>query len=56
MSPVKYEKIRDKLIDQGVDEQTAKSKAAAIYNSQRKPGEPPVTRTYDKDHKDSKDK
>ena len=44
--PDKYEAIRDKLISQGTPEKEAKSQAAAIYNSQRKKGQPPVTGQY----------
>jgi len=41
--PKKYEAIRDKLKAQGQSDKAAKSRAAAIYNAQRKPGQAPVT-------------
>jgi hypothetical protein len=41
--PAKYEAIRDKMMSEGKGEQAAKSSAAAIFNSQRKKGEAPVT-------------
>ena len=43
--PAKYEKIRDALIKQGKSTKAAKTSAAKIFNSQRKPGEAPVTRS-----------
>jgi hypothetical protein len=42
--PRKYEKIRDKCIAKGGATKSCKTKAAKIYNSQRKPGSKPVTR------------
>jgi len=42
--PKKYEKIRDKCIAGGGDTASCKTKAAKIYNSQRKKGQKPVTR------------
>lgn len=44
--PKKYEKMRDKFKRQGMSEKAAKGKAARIYNSQRKPGQAPVTRKH----------
>lgn len=41
--PKKYEAIRDSLVKQGKPLAEAKSIAAATYNSQRKPGQKPVT-------------
>jgi hypothetical protein len=41
--PKKYEAIRDSLASQGKPYDEAQASAAAIYNSQRKPGEAPVT-------------
>jgi len=41
--PAKYEAMRDRFVSEGMSMKAAKSKAAAIYNSQRKPGESPVT-------------
>ena len=41
--PAKYEKMRDSFIKEGMMARNAKSKAAAIYNAQRKPGQKPVT-------------
>jgi hypothetical protein len=46
--PKKYEAIRDKLLEKGIAQKIAKQQAAKIYNSQRKPGQKPVTR---KEHK-----
>lgn len=40
--PKQYEAIRDELKRQGKSDQAAKSLAARIYNSQRKPGQKPV--------------
>jgi len=42
--PKKYEAMRDEFIKDGMTEKAAKKKAAKIYNSQRKPGQKPVTR------------
>lgn len=41
--PKQYEAIRDKLMAEGVSEDMAQARAAAIYNSKRKPGQKPVT-------------
>jgi hypothetical protein len=41
--PKKYEAIRDKLVDKGLTLTSAKTSAARIFNSQRKPGQKPVT-------------
>lgn len=41
--PAKYQAIRDKSINQGMSAKAAKTKAAKIYNAQRKPGQAPVT-------------
>ena len=41
--PKKYEKIRDKL-KKTLPLAKAKTRAAQIFNSQRKPGQKPVTR------------
>lgn len=41
--PEKYEAIRDALIRKGKSVDAAKTSAAKIYNSQRKPGQQPVT-------------
>ena len=41
--PEKYERIRDKARKQGASPKAAKSKAARIYNAQRKKGQKPVT-------------
>ena len=46
--PKQYEAIRDRLVKQGVTLAQAKSRAAAIYNSQRKPGQKPVTGKHKK--------
>jgi hypothetical protein len=45
--PAKYEAIRDQSIKEGLSTKMAKQKAAKIFNAERKPGEPPVTRSYD---------
>lgn len=42
--PKKYEKMRDKFKSEGMSDKAAKGKAARIYNSNRKPGQKPVTR------------
>jgi len=42
--PKKYEAIRDRLERRGVPAKAAKRSAARIYNSERKPGQKPVTR------------
>lgn len=42
--PKKYEAIRDKLERKGESPKAAKRSAARIYNSERKPGQRPVTR------------
>ena len=41
--PKQYEAIKQSLLDQGLPLKEAKSRAAAIFNSQRKPGQKPVT-------------
>lgn len=46
--PKKYEAIRDKLERGGTPMKEAKTRAAKIYNSQRKKGEAPVTRATPK--------
>jgi len=45
--PAGYLKIRDKLVDEGMSLEAAKTKAAKFYNARRKPGTPPVTRNYE---------
>ena len=45
--PAKYEAIRDKLIKKGMSIKEAKTRAAKIYNAQRKRGQKPVTRKSD---------
>ena len=45
--PAKYEAMRDKFHKQGLSLKAAKGKAARIFNSERAPGEPPVTRSSD---------
>jgi hypothetical protein len=42
--PKKYEAIRDKAVASGMSRKAAEKKAARIYNSERKPGQRPVTR------------
>lgn len=49
--PAKYEAIRDKLISEGMSEDEAQTRAAKIYNSQRKPGQEPVTGKHKKKKK-----
>lgn len=49
--PAKYEAIRDAAIAQGLPEPAAKTKAARIYNAQRKPGQKPVTGKAEKKRK-----
>lgn len=46
--PAQYEAIKRSLLAKKVELPEAKKRAAMIYNAQRKPGEPPVTRGYDK--------
>ncbi len=41
--PAKYEHIRDSYVKAGKPLKTAKKLAAMTYNSQRKPGQAPVT-------------
>lgn len=41
--PKKYEKMRDRFKKEGLSEDAAQTKAAKIYNSQRKSGQKPVT-------------
>lgn len=38
--PKQYEAIRDKFISEGMGAKEAKTRAAKIYNSQKKPGDP----------------
>jgi hypothetical protein len=45
--PAKYEAIRDQSIKEGLSTKMAKQKAARIFNAERKPGEAPVTRSYE---------
>ena len=45
--PKKYEAIRDASIKEGLSTKLAKQKAARIFNASRKPGEAPVTRSYE---------
>lgn len=40
--------MRRNFISQGMSESAAKEKAAKIYNAQRKRGQKPVTRNYEK--------
>ena len=42
--PRGYTTIRNKLKRKGMSSKAAKTKAAKIYNSSRKPGSAPVTR------------
>lgn len=42
--PKAYEKMRDKFKKEGMGEKAAKTKAAKIYNANRKAGAKPVTR------------
>lgn len=42
--PKKYEAIRDKCKAEGGSDKACKTKAAKIYNSQRKSDQKPVTR------------
>jgi len=42
--PDKYIKIRDKCIKKGGSKKSCQTKAAKIYNAQRKRGQKPVTR------------
>lgn len=44
--PAKYEAMRDHFIRAGKSEKRAKELAARIFNSQRKKGEKPVTRSH----------
>ena len=44
--PRKYEKMKKSFKEEGLSDQAAKGKAARIYNSQRKPGQKPVTRKH----------
>lgn len=41
--PRKYEAIRDQFIAEGMPAEEARTRAAKIYNAQRKPGQKPVT-------------
>lgn len=49
--PAKYERIKESELKRGASKQTAERIAAATYNKQRKPGQAPVTRNYDKTKK-----
>lgn len=46
--PPKYEAMRDKFTSQGMSSKAAKGKAARIYNAERGPNTPPVTRNSEK--------
>lgn len=46
--PKKYEAMKRSFISRGLAESAAKEKAARIYNAQRKRGQKPVTRNYDR--------
>lgn len=48
MPPAKYDSIKAHLLRKGFSEKEAKTAAAKIFNSERAPGTPPVTRGYDK--------
>lgn len=41
--PKKYEAIRDQRKAEGLGDAMAKTYAAKVYNTQRKPGQQPVT-------------
>ena len=41
--PAAYEKMRDAFKSEGMSDQAAKGKAAAIFNANAKPGQPIVT-------------
>jgi hypothetical protein len=43
--PAKYQKIKEAMLKQGKSLQASKTSAARIFNSQRKPGQAPVTRS-----------
>lgn len=45
--PEKYTAIKDEMLGRGASEKIAKKRAAMIYNSQRKPGQKPVTSKKD---------
>ena len=45
--PEKYLKLRDEFIKKGESTAEAKTRAAKIYNAQRKPGQKPVTGNYE---------
>lgn len=45
--PAKYEAIKAKAKKAGMSDKAAKTKAAKIYNAQRKKGQKPVTRKSD---------
>jgi hypothetical protein len=45
--PEKYEKIKQEYLKKGDSRKVAEKKAAMTYNSQRKPGQKPVTRNSD---------
>lgn len=38
--PARYERMRDEFMRKGMSAKAAKRKAAKIYNSTKKPGEP----------------
>lgn len=42
--PKKYESMKAQFQKEGLSKKAAEQKAARIYNSQRKPGQKPVTR------------
>jgi hypothetical protein len=46
--PAKYEAIKRKFMRDGMSEKEAATRAARIYNAQRKRGQKPVTRGYHK--------
>ena len=49
--PLKYEKIKESELKAGKSKKVAERIAAATYNKERKPGEPPVTRNSDSQSK-----
>lgn len=42
--PEKYVKLREKFKSEGLSDKAAKTKAARIFNAQRRKGQKPVTR------------
>jgi hypothetical protein len=42
--PAKYEALKAKFLKEGKSDKEAKTRAAKIFNSQRKRGQKPVTR------------